>query len=167
MAKQKKAHDLLKLLREIVDQEQLVWRYMHCDCQVWKAIRDHVCELENNLIVHPVGSLIPSYRGTGPGISYRGVGLYAKDYSDPDHPKEASVFRLKLAINYVDEDNRNSNVPTKLLDFKQHEFQAWLTEMGKKKKTKQLEEDRASLKAIAERSPSLLGEIRERQDLQG
>ncbi len=126
-----------------------------------KAIMEELAKIDSSLVAHPKDYFIPSYRGTGPAISFEDVFLYADS--------DAKVFCIMFSIHYAHESDSHLpsedirdltqrkirlNVPLDLLiHFKRDKFNEWLEVQRKERELKQKQADLKILKELVNKYP--------------
>lgn len=142
MAKMSKfgGKNLATFLRSLSDGKQEVFKYFHYDSKFWKALKKHICEAPRyaciiQLLAH---HSIPSYRGTGPAISFRAAHIGGGDCSSGTW-QESKRYYLEFAITFVHKEcDYMENPPTQEktyeilvpfdleINFTQGKFDAWV-----------------------------------------
>jgi hypothetical protein len=106
--------NLVTFLRSLSDGKQEVFKYFHYDSKFWGALKQHICKAPRFacVIKLPARCKIPSYRGTGPAISFRSVHIGGGDCSSGEW-QESNRYCLKFAITFVlKDDDYMENPPT-------------------------------------------------------
>lgn len=131
---------LVAHMRLQADLQDELHKYFYFKSPTWKAIIREVSQKkrDNGLVVIPKDMHIPTHRGTGPAMSFKGAWMPGLDYLPGGVKKEQDYFGIRFVIGYVYDDDDSDmpnekektydlNVPTDIeLNFTQDKFDAWV-----------------------------------------